>query len=610
MGDKSCARGVLALGRNLLLAIFLYGSIYTLVRVYQGASAGSLLRQSKSQSLDKSNSHETGDGSQGSSHGPSAGLPSSKIHLDKVNPHANWFNRPESLVVAKDDFLGKRPDIDTVANLTMLVEACRGSYAKIEKMPYVYDCLKYMETEENRFYSLPSLPERASQQSPKQAEYVNADGASNSLQRYPSYKSASKSSLGQCAGPIIPYHVYWTGPATWRVEAFVKSYLHTQNLPCSRLWIWLDADRNANAVEDMLHRDPLFVKFFPFLERGDIQLRAWNFPSRIPLPAGDNTDGVGYYKNPGRPNAAGERVVADNLVRDESGQEWLALTDKQKTFLPVAVSDAVRFVVLHLHGGAYFDMDVLMLRDLRPLLLDIDHGHAFAERWAAHADPGDYNTAVMSLTANSSLSSYLLRGGVRMGANFHPRVVGRMAVKDGRDGEFAMLETAAFDPIWTEFNNGRQGQCTVPCFKDYGQVFKGDASAFPQHDEWEAFEGRKLENVIDDGSAVVEETNAKGLLSRGYGLGRRSAVIDVKSQGLSLGVQAFDVEALRKAEYRIEEDKYPPNNRTMENFFRGAWTYHIHNQVSLANTAPSTLCPAGQRLMVPRAISIDSCSRC
>jgi hypothetical protein len=41
---------------------------------------------------------------------------------------------------------------------------------------------------------------------------------------------------------------------------------------------------------------------------------------------------------------------------------------------------------------------------------------------------------------------------------------------------------------------------------------------------------------------------------------------------------------LRKAgvvsDYNLVEDKFPPNNRTLENFFRGAWTYHIHNQVS------------------------------
>ena len=36
------------------------------------------------------------------------------------------------------------------------------------------------------------------------------------------------------------------------------------------------------------------------------------------------------------------------------------------------------------------------------------------------------------------------------------------------------------------------------------------------------------------------------------------------------------------ADYVFSEDKFAPNNRTMENFFRGAWTYHIHNQVSFS----------------------------
>ena len=184
-------------------------------------------------------------------------------------------------------------------------------------------------------------------------------------------------------------------------------------------------------------------------------MKTWKFPSRIPLPAGDNTDGVGYYKNPGRPNSKNETIVADGLIRDGNNQEWLVLTEKQMTFLPVAVSDAVRFVVLHIYGGAYFDMDVIMLRDMRPLL--IGEQHSFAERWGGHPAPGEYNTAIMSLSANSSLSSYLLRGAVRMGLNFHPRIVGVMAVKDKRNHEFHMLETAAFDAIWTEFDNRPTG---------------------------------------------------------------------------------------------------------------------------------------------------------
>jgi hypothetical protein len=489
-------------------------------------------------------------------------LPSPKLHVEKINLNANWFNRPESLVVPKDDYLGKRPDVDTVANLTRLVEECRGSYENIEKMPYVQDCLKYLETGEQEYYYIPQSGERPSEQSPALSEYLNSDGHNNTLSEYPKYKAASKSSIGQCNGPIVPYHVYWTGPATWRVELFIKSHLYTQNLPCVRLWLWLDSDQHPGAVEKMLNHDPLFKKFLPFVERGDIVLKAWHFPSRIPLPKGDNTDGVGYYKTPGKPNANNEVMVADGLLRDADGQEWLVLTERQMTFLPVAVSDAVRFVVLHIHGGAYFDMDVVMLRDLRPLL--IGDTHSFAERWGGHPSPGDYNTAIMSLTANSSLSSYLLRGGVRMGLNFHPRIIGVMAVKDHRNQEFHMLETAAFDPIWTEFNWDRQGRCTVPCIHDYGQVFKSK-NAFPLHDEWESYEGEPLK--------------AKSASSHHFWELRDVEEREMKALDRDTKVEVFDRNLLSKAEYKIEEDNYPPTNRTMENFFKGAWTYHVHNQV-------------------------------
>ena len=62
-------------------------------------------------------------------------------------------------------------------------------------------------------------------------------------------------------------------------------------------------------------------------------------------------------------------MVADGLLRDADGQEWLVLTERQMTFLPPAASDTVRFVVLHMHGGGYFDTEIVMLRDLRPLLI-------------------------------------------------------------------------------------------------------------------------------------------------------------------------------------------------------------------------------------------------
>ena len=559
MAKKSCARNSCGVLQSVLVAAILYGFLYIGVLVVQ---RGSFPKSPKE--LYKNPPAVRPGSSSSDSVGQSTGvrLPSAKLKVELINSNANWFNRPESLVAPRDDYMGKRPNVDTVANLTRLVSECRGSYENIEKMPYVYDCLKYLEEGEKEYFYLPPRGERASEQPPKRAEYLNSDGADNTLAEYPSYKAASKNSIGQCNGPIVPYHVYWTGPATWRVELFVKSHLYTQNLPCTRLFIWLDGDRDPKAVDKMLHRDPLFEKFLPFVERGDITVKLWKFPKRIALPKGDNTDGVGYYKTPGKPNSKNETLVGDGLIRDTNEQEWLVLTEKQMTFLPVAVSDAVRFVVLHMYGGAYFDMDVVMLRDMRPLLIGDEH--SFAERWGGHSSPGDYNTAIMSLTANSSLSSYLVRGGVRMGLNFHPRVIGVMAVKDRRNKEFQMLETAAFDPIWTEFNWDRLGRCTVPCIHDYGQVFKSK-NAFPLKDEWEAYEGEPLQ-----------------LASEKKHFWKRREIWAPAERAIQAPA-TYDRDALSKAEYKIEQDNYPPTNRTLENFFRGAWSYHVHNQVRLSS---------------------------
>ncbi|KAF1981548.1 hypothetical protein K402DRAFT_342246 [Aulographum hederae CBS 113979] len=623
MAEGGRIRASCALLRNLVLAGLTYALIFGIIQVLQSPSGTVKGKLGIPAFLDKS--------------GPADIIKTTKAgvkvkfattsNLVTINPHANVFNRPKSAVQPKDDYMGPRPHVDTEADLKMLVEECRGTYNGIEKMRNVFDCLEFLSDGSDRYYTLPDQPYRASAQDPRKAEYASADNQNNTLSAYPSHSesaTANKTTIGTCPGPIVPYHVYWTGPATWRVEVFIKSYLYTQNLACSRLWLWLDSDRHPNAVDKMLHSDPLFARFLPFVERGDIVLQSWKFPNHIPVPksedAANKNTNIEYYKSPGKPNSKGETAVADGIIEDQDGQQWLVLTPKQMTFLPQAVSDAVRFVVLHLHGGAYFDMDVLMLRDMRPLLLPKEH--SFAERWAAHQHPGDYNTAVMSLTANSSLSSYLLRGGVRMGLNFHPRVIGRMAWKDGRDKEFLMLETAAFDPIWTEFNWDREGRCTVPCLRDYSAAFKGKAAS--AKDEWESYDGPQLEQIDAEQLGTVTETRSEDLKPRSLDTGIRNAGGRIyrrttsdpegkRSDGAEVatppgghepsssssshgasGSEAPDPDSfsttsaeeaeLRSqgviAEYIIEEDKYPPNNRTLENFFRGAWTYHVHNQWS------------------------------
>jgi hypothetical protein len=596
---KHVVRAGIALLRNLVAAGLLYSIVFGVILLVKSPTRGVKGKLGIPAELEKSG---PADILRTTRSGVQVKFAASSSSVT-INPHANVFNRPMSLVVAKDDYLGPRPHVDTEADLQFIANECRGTYDGMEKIRNIFDCIQFLAGGEERYFKLPILEQRASRRNPKTAEYVNADNADNTLDKYPEPDQAikpSKTSLGTCAGPIIPYHTYWTGQATWRLEVFIKSYLYTQNLACSRLYIWLDEDRHLDAVNKMMGKDPMFARFLLFVQRGDITLKAWKFPSRIPMPKHeDNTDGIGYYNSPSRPNLKGESTIAEGLIVDSHGEQWLMISPRQMTFLPQSVSDAVRFVVLHLHGGVFFEVDVLMLRDMRPLLTPEKHN--FAGRWAAYNHPGDFNTAVMSLTANSSLSSYLIRGGVRMGLNFHPRVIGRMAWKDGRDRELTMLETAAFDPLWTEVTWGRDGRCTVPCLREYSSAFKGKAKIIK--DEWESYDAPQLKEIDLNNPPATHDLRKEAEAEAAAPLQDRAASQRVRKHVKlevrdninappspestnSFAPTSAEEKELRKAgaiaDYQFEEDKYPPNNRTLENFYRGAWSYHVHNQVSMA----------------------------
>ena len=447
---------------------------------------------------------------------PSVPIAETNVARPKASNHTRTNN---------DDFLGTRPHLDTIANLTFLVEHCK----EIEGASGVNDvvnCLSILEHEETKYFSIPK-------------EVSNARGNKlDDVLRHSSDDIADSESVvmhdvilageeihpesffGKCDGPVIPFHVYWTGSASWRVELFIKAYLYTQNLACSRLWLWLDSDLDANAIDRMLCQDPIFQRFRPLVARGDIVLKSWKFPDRVPLAQSSPETASTPDTGSNMISEEDEIVLANGTVQDSDGQQWLHLKSTSASLAPVQVSDAVRFIVLHLHGGVYCDMDVLLLRDMRPLLLPdpVSGPRAFAEQWVERCGPYDYNTAVISLPANSTLSSYLLRGGVRMGMNFHPRVIGRMLWKDGKGDAVTMLHNAVFDPLVTNLRREGTETCTVPCHKNFQSAFMSEVEE--KGNEWSNYHG------------------------------------EVKRQG--------------------------EGNRTLANFFRGAWAYHIHNQVCLS----------------------------
>ena len=447
---------------------------------------------------------------------------------ESVSGISNASNPDTGLPVSHDGYLGNRPEADTLVNWPNLMSKCVDS-ANSLPVEDIANCLRYLAGHQEDYLNMTAPGSKTQSEVAKQI-------------LLPHHQETVDQPKRSCNGPNHIYHTYWTGKATWRVELFIKGFLYSQNLDCSRLWIWVDADADPDALNKMLYHDARFQRYHGLLDEGILELKAWNFPEKIPLQRPHDT--VNQDQEPVRGDL--NTISTDGLARDESGNLFLIPDPFYKVIsTPTQISDFVRFVVLHLYGGVYLDMDVLLLRDLRPLLLPDpsssrpDQQPAWAEQWVEQVtNPGDYNTAVLSLPANSSLTSYLLQGGKRMGMNYHPRVLGLMLWKDGRKDELGMLHNAIFDPLVTNLRRKNTRVCTVPCHKNFEASFMGHVEE--SENEWSNYHGN-----------------------------------DSHTNDLDLAAG---------------DDHQFATNRTMANFFRGAFAYHIHNQVDMMLSSPTPHC--------------------
>ena len=160
-----------------------------------------------------------------------------------------------------------------------------------------------------------------------------------------------------------------------------------------------------------------------------------------------NTDSLPIQKLPEAQNPTEFSLSPTKWFKTQMGSSgWFTIRDTD--YLNDYMSDTARFTILLLHGCLWCDMDIVLLRDMRPLTVPHPvHGKlAFGEQCVERAHIADYNSAVISTAANSSFSSFSLKAGVCMGMNFCPKVLGRMTWKEGRLKEFQMLDNTAFDP--------------------------------------------------------------------------------------------------------------------------------------------------------------------
>jgi hypothetical protein len=194
------------------------------------------------------------------------------------------------------------------------------------------------------------------------------------------------------------YHVYWSGRFTRKVALAIKSFLATQDLSRSELWLWLDGLDPGRG-----ERDPLLAPLLPFItvKRFDAAAEARDTP----------------------------------LERR---------TDLYESARKVVRSDFHRLVTLFRHGGVYVDADTLFLRDLRELPLPEELPAEFCSRWSGRPW---VNTALTRLERESAVGLWLLSRADAQNS-CRPQELTRAAEGEELDVDLLVLPSGLFDPLW------------------------------------------------------------------------------------------------------------------------------------------------------------------
>jgi hypothetical protein len=201
------------------------------------------------------------------------------------------------------------------------------------------------------------------------------------------------------AGPLV-YHCFWHGTLTKHHELSLKSLLITQTGPFE-VWLWMTPETlTANAA------------FLGGLDDAHLHVK--------PCDANQLT-----------------AMALDTPLEDQVGGLL-----KQRI---EGISDAVRTLVLLKHGGIYFDLDVLFLKDLRCLA-----GVDFIYPWSNQP----YGNSALAHFRQHSTNLHALATHAAATGSCHPRRLYHFATIDPLVDDLHVWPIFTFDPAWLANDTG------------------------------------------------------------------------------------------------------------------------------------------------------------
>lgn len=254
-----------------------------------------------------------------------------------------------------------------------------------------------------------------------------------------------------CGGGTTWFHSYWTGPMKRTGALSIQSFLQTQP-QCSRIILWHESLVQLNGPIVVKNRRGRVLPTKGTPKSGSDYLKPLLENKRFELRFFDAQE---MAKDTIYEKYVDQHIVQPSLKGDDGGKY------SQKM---VGFTDFVRFFVLHLHGGVYIDLDVLLLRDMSVLLplpsdanaASKDVGLEFAYQWGKLV--GQCNTAILSLRKNGIVGQKLAKEAFAMEVDpkgyygrfegFHPLKIMDRVRSLHLETSFLLMPSFLFDPFW------------------------------------------------------------------------------------------------------------------------------------------------------------------
>jgi len=215
----------------------------------------------------------------------------------------------------------------------------------------------------------------------------------NNIDKGIEYLQKNKLEFSSDKNEITIFHVYWYGILTRKQLLCINSYLKTQDLEKTKLWVWLDyktfIDTNLNLIPK--HKNIEIKKYVPDSE------------------------------------AKGTLFENKKFINNENYLKFR--------------SDCARLLFLYNYGGLYYDLDMILLKDFNSLL-----NLEFCYTWS---DKNRGNNGILRLKKQSDNCKHIMSK-YKEGINMN---IGTNKVIFTNDLNIYCLPSILFDPVWILHDN-------------------------------------------------------------------------------------------------------------------------------------------------------------